>query len=382
MAYHFKSIHSLILFFLISISIGFNYQLGGSATPIYICHMVWFAYILVTLFMLIFNMISLIRSYEPSNLFISESFKYLFSITTSLFLIIGIRSKSIKLNYIATAIPIGVFISTITLLQSNPFDLTAIDLASRLDIEALGGFNTYAFLVSNGIICLLYILNVAKKNIFINIIILLLIAYLFIILLSTLSRNGMFGLIFAIMVYGYYQMGRAKTFAAIGLFIFLITPVLFYLLNTDYGLLASRFIFDDDFYSGSGRTDIWTGLLHIMASEPLSIIFGFGVGEIDLQIPGSWSAAYSAHNHFLQFFYEFGIIFLVGVIYFFYRLFNRLKRIEDLNKRSFLLAINSQILFNMLFDSTLQTSQAGWFFAFWLTFLYIQSDPGIKSRLN
>ena len=322
----------------------------------------------------------LLRSFSPTTLFLTESAKYLFSIAVSIFLLIGLRNQKVKLDHIAYGIVVGIFISISTVVQSNPLNLTVIDLTSRLNVEYLGGFNTYAFLVANSILCSIYLMSNSQNNILKNILLLLLIVYFFIVLLATLSRNGMFSLFFGALVYFYYFLGRAKTVFIFSFFLASMIPILIFLLNTDYGLVAQRYIFDEDFFKGSGRFDVWISLIKQMMDYPLSFIFGFGVGEINTNIQGSWHEILSAHNHFLQFMYEFGFIFLIGVWYFLFKIFTGVKRLSNRKKRAFLLAILSQIIFNMFLDSTFQSSQAAWLFSFWLTFIYFQSKDVIKSN--
>lgn len=391
---------SRVLFLILSIAIGFNFQLGGSSTPLYVCHMIWITYMFglllstlchftelrlyqheIIFYLTIASIIlisGLLRSFNPTILFLTESAKYLFSLATSIFLLIGLRNQRVRLNYIAYGIVVGIFISISTVVQTNPFNLTAIDLTSRLNVEYLGGFNTYAFMVANSILCSLYLISDSKNNLFKNILLIFLIVYFFTVLLATLSRNGMFSLFFGILVYLYYFIGRTKTLFIFGIFLALLIPILIYLLNTDYGLIAQRYIFDEDFFKGSGRFDVWTSLIKQMMDYPLSFIFGFGVGEINTTIPGSWHEILSAHNHFLQFMFEFGFIFLLGVWYFLFKIFTGIKRLKNRKNRAFLLAILSQIIFNMFLDSTFQSSQAAWLFSFWLTFIYFQSRDVIK----
>ena len=169
-----KSPLSVILFIFISISLGLNYKLGTSGAPIYVSHLVWLCFMCGIFFLLMVKMIrvkcklyevlilcflftllllsSWLRSFDPADLFTTEVVKYLYTLTLSVGFLVALRYRSVNLTYIAVAVPLGIVISTFTLVESSPFDLGRIGLASRLDIRALGSFNAYALLVSNALV--------------------------------------------------------------------------------------------------------------------------------------------------------------------------------------------------------------------------------------
>jgi hypothetical protein len=395
-----KSPLSLILFIFISTSLGLNYKIGAGGAPIYVAHLVWLCFMCGIFFLLLAQMIKIkcalyevlflcgmftllllsswLRSLDPAFLFTTETLKYFYTLTLSAAFLVALRYRSVNLTYIAAAIPVGVVISTFTLVESNPFDFARIGLASRLDILALGSFNVYALLVSNALVCLIYLMSISVGNKMTRILIFATIGYLFVVLLSTLSRNGMLCFILGALVYSYCVLDRAKFVLAAASFLAVVSGLVLYFLNTEFGVIAERYVVNAEFMEGSGRIAVWLHLLNLMMKSPSSLFFGFGVGEIDFYVNGSVWGIYSAHNHFLQIFYEFGLIALLGAIFFFYRLIKGLRLIEKTHPKAFLLAVVAQLILNLFLDSTLQASQIGWFFAFWLTFLYVCGSDVIK----
>ena len=109
----------------------------------------------------------------------------------------------------------------------------------------------------------------------------------------------------------------------------------------------------------NGRIGVWLHLLNLMMESTSSFFFGFGVGEINFDVNGSVWEINSAHNHFLQIFYEFGMGALLSAIFFFYRLIKSLSLIENKYAKAFLLAVAAQLILNLFLDSTLQASQIG-----------------------
>jgi len=384
----------------ISISLGLNFKLGTGGAPIYVAHLVWLCFVCGVFFLLIAKMIqvrfelyevlilcclftllllsSWLRSFDPGVLFTTETLKYFYTLTLSVGLLVALRYRSVNLTYIAIAVPFGVVISTFTLVESSPFDLARIGLASRLDILALGSFNTYALLVSNALVCLIYLMSISVGKITIRILILATIVYLCVVLLSTLSRNGMLCFILGGLVYSSCVLDKAKFALATVSASLIFSSLILYFLNTEFGVIAERYVVNAEFMEGSGRIGVWLHLLNLMMESPSSLFFGFGVGEINFYVNGSVWEIYSAHNHFLQIFYEFGLSALLGAILFFYRLIRSLNLIESKHPKALSLAVAAQLIFNLFLDSTLQASQIGWFFAFWLTFLYVSGSNVMK----
>jgi hypothetical protein len=64
---------------------------------------------------------------------------------------------------------------------------------------------------------------------------------------------------------------------------------------------------------GTGRISIWLTLLGKMASEPVSFIFGFGPGSVSFYNYGLFYIR-DAHSFYMQVFYMYGGIGLIGLI--------------------------------------------------------------------
>jgi len=331
----------------------------------------WFLFILLLLS-------SGLRSFDPSHLFFTEVVNYFYTLTLSVAFLVVLRYRNVNLTYIAVAIPLGIVISTFTLVESSPWGLAQISLASRLNILALGSFNAYALLVSNALVCLIYLMSISVGKTTIRILILATIGYLFVVLLATLSRNGMLCFILGALVYSYCVVDRAKFVLGAVSALLIFSSLIIYFFNTDFGDIAARYVVNKEFMTGSGRIGIWLHLLNLMMESPTSFFFGFGVGEINFDVNGSVWPINSAHNHFLQFFYEFGMGALLGAIFFFFRLIKSLNLIENKYPKALLLAVAAQLTLNLFLDSTLQSSQLGWFFAFWLTLLYVAGSDVIR----
>ena len=292
-----KSPLSVILFIFISISLGLNYKLGSSGTPIYVTHLVWLCFMCGVFFLLMAKIIRVkcklyevlilcllftllflssgFRLFDPSDLFLTEVVKYLYTLTLSVGFLVALRYRSVNLTYIAVAIPLGIVMSTFTLVESSPWDLARISLASRLDIRALGSFNAYAFLVSNALVCLIYLRSISAGRTTIRILILATIGYLFVVLLSTLSRNGMLCFIFGTLVYSYCVVDRIKFVLGAVSALLIFSSLILYFFNTEFGVIAERYVVNKEFMKGSGRIGIWLHLLNLMMESPTSFFFGF-----------------------------------------------------------------------------------------------------------
>lgn len=173
---------------------------------------------------------------------------------------------------------------------------------------------------SNASYTILYVLPLLLciKNKTINIISLLL---TLLVVLTSLKRGGVVAYIVGILLYFYTSQvvlsrRKMKLISVIG-FVFVLVGT-FYIMsyvNTSIGgVLAERFssISDD---GGSGRLEIWGSVINLITHSSLfGLLFGHG-----------WDAVYreigtSAHNDFLEVFYDFGILGLIIFISLLYRL--------------------------------------------------------------
>jgi len=142
---------------------------------------------------------------------------------------------------------------------------------------------------------------------------------------------------------------------------------LFFIINNfDIDLISifNRYTFFED-STGSGRTVLWSNILSLM-SNPFIIIFGNGAGSLDLYIPvvdGNWYSSFeSAHNTYLEFFYQFGILGLFLFIYFLFKTKMYIDTVSSKDDYIILMTIFYMFLLNMFFDS--------YFFALQITSIY------------
>lgn len=142
-------------------------------------------------------------------------------------------------------------------------------------------------------------------------------------LMSTASRGGFVGLIFACAVgaYLYRQVISYSRVAALalGALVVLVVAVSF----SSYGGLLSERIFGtssriDISEASSGRSEIWAGLLYAMFQSPITFITGFG-WDVYWSLPFH----FSPHNHYLALWFNLG---LVGLLTGGYLLFSAIAR--------------------------------------------------------
>lgn len=124
--------------------------------------------------------------------------------------------------------------------------------------------------------------------------------------------------------------------------------------ETWVGRFASDFLGKDVTFTG--RTLIWeTVLLHIISSP----IFGQGYltgDQMAMLIDGNiWSARRSAHNMYLQFLFDGGIILLAVMIAFFYSISRKIIHEENKNYVFLMSTLLVMMLINGIFESTCRT---------------------------
>lgn len=274
----------------------------------------------------------------------------------------------VSASLVVGAVCIGVVLSTYRAfgLSETLMKLATVTVASRLGLDALGGFNAYAFLLSVALVGLLYFFRASRSTL----VRLGCIAgglYLFAYLVATLSRGGMVGLIVGVTVFMVLSVRaphRAILLLSAGAALVLIALVL---LLPDLTEFKSRYdLFEDR--SGTGRTFIWGFLLDRLADTPLSIVFGNGTGSIDFQTP--WTTIESAHSTYLEILFTYGVVGLTIVAVFLWRSVRRIVRQPRSLERAVVLAISSQILAAGFFDSYHGSAQVGWFYGVWFALLW------------
>jgi O-antigen ligase len=278
----------------------------------------------------------------------------------------------VSASLVIGAVCLGVVVSTYRAFgfSETLMKLATVTVASRLGLDALGGFNAYAFLLSVALVGLFYFFRVARSKL-VRLGCILGGLYLFAYLVATLSRGGMVGLVVGVTVFTVLSVRRphrAIWLLSAGAALVLIALVL---LLPDLTELKSRYdLFDDR--SGTGRTFIWGYLLARLADAPLSIVFGNGTGSIDFQTP--WTHIESAHSTYLEIVFTYGVIGLAIVTFFLWRSMRRIARQPRSLERAMMLAISSQMLAAGFFDSYHGSAQVGWFYGVWFALIWSLDD--------
>lgn len=379
-----KLLFNFLLVFTVVFSLGTNYKAYESTPPIYVGHLFVFLYSALVIFICVILTRSLIRhpsfriyllmvvlfliGYASvgylygSPRFFSEFGKLFFTLFTFYALSVAYANFAINPLFVPFGIASGVLLSTVTVV--NLQDLAVINLANRLDAESLGNFNAYSFLVANAMLCLFFLLDTTASRVA-KIGVLMCLGYLSVFLLASFSRNGMLGLIVGISIF-MITSARAKIVTvALPIFLLILATIIHFVFG-DITPFAERYILSDDLQTGTGRLVIWNTLLTDIFASPRAILFGFGMGSIDTEVEGGHSGIFSAHNSFLQLWYEFGSIVFLGAVYGAVRLWRGIRRVQNLKERAFLYAIFGQIAISLFFDSLHQSSQIGWVFALWV----------------
>lgn len=134
-------------------------------------------------------------------------------------------------------------------------------------------------------------------------------------LMSTASRGGFVGLIFACAVgaYLYRQVisySRVASYA-FGTLVLLVIGLSF----SSYGGLLTERVFGTGTHvdlteASSGRSEIWLNLLYTMFQSPITFITGFG-----WDVYWSFPFRFSPHNHYLSLWFNLGLVGLVAGSY-------------------------------------------------------------------
>ncbi len=148
-------------------------------------------------------------------------------------------------------------------------------------------------------------------------------------LAMTASRGGFVGLAVAIAVgaYLYRHLISYSRAAAWGLGM-LVVLTIFIALSPYGGLLAERMIGQSGAVGmdevSSGRSQIWMTALRTMAEYPITFITGFG-WDVYNALPFN----YSPHNHYLNLWFNLGLVGLFCGIYLLFTAINRARRASE-----------------------------------------------------
>ena len=275
------------------------------------------------------------------------------------------RYNKFKLNHILLTYSIGLIVATLFSFQTPNLSYLGDNFSAenRLMIDQLGGFNVYSVLLAYAMIILVH-LQFQYRSILFLIISSFSLILLFTAQISTLSRGGLISLLSGLVIYSFFKKTLIKS--AIIFFVIVSTLLFFIINNFDIDLISifNRYTFFED-STGSGRTVLWSNILSLM-SNPFIIIFGNGAGSLDLYIPvvdGNWYSSFeSAHNTYLEFFYQFGILGLFLFIYFLFKTKMYIDTVSSKDDYIILMTIFYMFLLNMFFDS--------YFFALQITSIY------------
>jgi O-antigen ligase len=128
------------------------------------------------------------------------------------------------------------------------------------------------------------------------------------------SRGGVLALLVATIWAAVYfrRYISARTVIATAGFGLLASLIVMPLIVSKYGwLLVNRFVSDttssDLAGASSGRIEIWTGALSVMANSPLSFITGFG-----WDVYNAMPFRFATHNHYVSLWFDLGLVGLIA----------------------------------------------------------------------
>ena len=389
-----KAKNYYLIGFFIFASIAFNFKLSESP-PLFLSNILVFSAGFLGI-LSIRNVIGNIFLYDSK-----DSFLLLFFFTISAFLsvgninmhvvypklVLGIFTyysfsrlffyRNISLNKILFFFTISTAISPI--FQVSLASLNEISNHSRIEVDNLGNFNAYGFLISQSLIISCYLYQQIKQKYFRLAFLLLQLPVVFV-LLYTFSRGALFSSIFGAIIF--FSTSRSvNQIRVLLLFSIFIIGVIFILQQLDIAeAFKDRFLNSDDNYD-SGRLIIYSILLDNLLSSGFNFFFGFGLGAINIRIFIE-SDIQSAHNTFLDCFYTFGFIGLLFLFRYLYSLYRGLKLLPSSPEKSLILALYGQIVLSFFYDSYWGATQIGWLipFVFAIISSFIRRNKLITSK--
>jgi O-antigen ligase len=128
------------------------------------------------------------------------------------------------------------------------------------------------------------------------------------------SRGGFLAIIIATLwgVVHFRHYLSARTLLTAALVVAALFAAVLPIVASQYGWLLENRIVQDSVSGGwvgvsSGRVDIWSGALAVMAKSPLSFLTGFGWGAYD-----AMPFRYAPHNHYLRLWFDLGLLCLIA----------------------------------------------------------------------
>lgn len=289
-----------------------------------------------------------------------------------------------KINNIFKWIIFGVAFSPF--FQVNIASLSEINSHNRLEVDNLGNFNAYGFLISVSLILTIYLITqLKKKNTKIVYFIINLIP--FFVLFYTFSRGALFSFLLGLIIFLSTSNKNARLIALSTLFITVLLVIFIFQKLDISTTLADRFFNTDGDDYDSGRMIIYGILLNNLTSSIIVFLFGFGLGAIDIRVFFE-SNIESAHSTYLDMFYSFGVIGLIFFLYFLYKNAKKALKLNKSLKKSLILALLGQVSLSFFYDSYWGATQIGWLFPFLFAFFTasfyndkINKEKSVKSHI-
>jgi len=393
-------------------SLGFSYVVYDSRPAIYTSHLLmaitmvtviltsrkWLvtpSFVFTTLWIL---MVSLVGLGTPR--FLPEFTKLIF-VAASYFLFLQVfYFDQPKTRLIALSFVVGMTVSTIT--PSDSYDITTLYRSPDVQ-RAVATYNTYGFTIATSLILCAY-LFVSNTSYIARLMTLSAGTYLSVVLITTFSRGALLSLIGGLLAAvtlvirnnkpgvhnagtearsgnpkqrkGHSRLTQLMVYAAA--FALIVTSLLERLtanydlsnqnVTNPFWLLINRF--EDT--TGSGRNMLWRLLVDDLLKSPVNLVFGKGVGSIDSEFLSSVLLPdfNSSHSLYVDSLYQFGLLGLGGLLWFFYATFRGLLRQPLSSERTLMIALLMQMIVGSLFDSYYATSQFAWTFGFWFAMFW------------
>lgn|GEM_PF-6564836 len=244
---------------------------------------------------------------------------------------------------------------------------------SRIEALFAGGVNNFALIVGLALIISFY--TIKNKNLKIG-----LCLYWFMIIVFTMSRGALLGIVFTLIILGLYDVNK-KTLTLLLKTSFIITVfgviAIYYFDKSEIVIeqLENRFlsVFTGDSsikHASSGRGLILTDLFnnHIKKSSIYEHLFGHGMGSIDFMVN---KASYeSSHNIIVDLFFRNGLVFtLLYILLFIHILLKFLSHRSESNLLLF--GVFVFLHFELLFNPFVFAAQTGWIYTFFLALFLI-----------
>ncbi len=388
-----NKIISFFLFLSIFVSLGFNEKIIESGTPIYLSQIIFT--ILYAIYFISFLLVGLFSSkkIEINILFLSfilffifyasfgvslsgnsmnEVIKFSFFLFSIWIFIVLFSSFEIDMKTLMIVVLISFFAASLNFISE--YNILNINPENRLDSSRLGGYNTFALLMSQAmLICIHLLFN--SKNLFFKTLLLISFLFFLLTLFLTFSRGGVFSFIIGATYY-LYKTKRKRYFFLVPLSALVLFQ--FYDLSFISNIedIVTRYTGDSSSIGeySTGRISLWIYLIQDISSNFIDFIFGKGIGTIAYDSNTSWTITKSAHNQYLEYFYSFGLlVFFIFVTF----LVNIGRKLIKFQKEPFDLLIHAlfiQIIFSLFVDSHLQASQVGWYFGMLIAVFYFNAN--------